>query len=776
MIQSVLDQSFVDFELIICDDNTSDDCRDVICEFARHDTRILSFRNEHASGLLGSYNQCLKRASGKYIKPLDQFNVLAPSALKTMRQVLEDHSRVVLTSFSNTIANSCIRTPERTTSSISIPREQPVAGTQVIQLSLCPINNFVGEPSEVMFRKYVAGTGFNEAYSQIGVLEYWLRILRLGHYYNLKQQNLCSPINVRSDTIDATDNMIVPTSNGKGATIRASIETISQVCQSDVVRFAQSFKKEIEGSGLSREQYILQCSTASKEEPAAEAEPTLGEPAGVPPLRSAFECASIDELRGSRLFDRLYYLKNNQDIASNDEVDPLTHYFFYGGFEGRDPHPLFDSSYYLEQYPFVAHKRANPLSHYLTEGAGLGLNPHPLFSTAFYLAQVVSLEECSFNPLVHFIESGARRGLDPHPLFDSSFYLRQLERLEGCATEINPLVHYLTVGAGLGLQPSPIFDGNSYLERYPDVVAARANPLLHFVTVGHDEGRSGATSDWIRGFFRKKVRSLEETIAIPTLHEFGYFPVSIEPSFAYDVLRLLEKTLPIKDFVDVGSHIGETLIELRLFSPLVRYIGFEPNPLAFSILTDLVRANNFQCIIVPCGLSDSSVVLPLFKSSPLDAAATILPDSRPGKYREENGEFIVCLPLDDVIEKIGTLSKHFVLKIDVEGAEHKVLLGASKCISTLRPIILCEVLHSHNEESLLHSQEHKRVLAKFLSDFGYSIFQIELHQGQQDNLHRQRLKSLRRIREFPVDIYENSPHTCEFLFLPEELDDNVELS
>ncbi len=484
----------------------------------------------------------------------------------------------------------------------------------------------------------------------------------------------------------------------------------------------------------------------------------------------------------NQLFDQAYYLEHNQDVACWSSSDPYKHYLLHGGWEGRDPHPLFDSSFYLEQNPHILEEQINPLIHYLTEGARMGRDPHPLFSTRYYLDQGLSMDACSFNPLLHYLQFGAQSNFDPHPLFDSNFYLQQLDRLKEVRRPSNPLVHYLLVGASLGLQPSRSFDGKAYCRRYTDVASAGVNPLIHYVTIGKSEGRRRQE---LRGLKAKVLRTLglssytnmwqtvnimKRDVLIPIVQGQGEDLIHLDTSFVYDVLKLLQKSLSVEDFVDVGANMGQSLLEVRLFSDDVRYIGFEPNPLAFSILEKLNAANNFEGQLFACALSDQNMKASLFKTCPTDGAATIIPQIRPGKYSGKDFQIVECRQMDDVFEEIPPLNKNFVLKIDVEGAEYKVLMGARKCISALRPIIICEVLHAYSEDSLSQSREQKRNIRLFLHELNYRLFQIDLLPGED---YRQNMKSLSAITDMPVDIYENSPTTCDFLFVPEEL--NLEL-
>ncbi len=107
-------------------------------------------------------------------------------------------------------------------------------------------------------------------------------------------------------------------------------------------------------------------------------------------------------VRNSGIFDRSFYLSQNPDVAEAG-IDPITHYFIRGAYEGRDPNALFDSSYYLSKNPDVAKAGVNPLAHYLVRGASEGRDPHPLFSTRTYLSQNPDVVKAGVNPLLHYI-------------------------------------------------------------------------------------------------------------------------------------------------------------------------------------------------------------------------------------------------------------------------------------------------------------------------------------------------------------------------------------
>lgn len=240
-VASVLNQTFDDFELIICDDNSDDASREIIADFARQDARIKYFSNERRVGLFANYNRCLRRASGKYIKPFAQDDILFPSAIKTFRSVLEDHPHVVLASSPSRLigAQGQAETDDFSPDLPSLLRPgRPVSGNVVIHQSLAPIRNFIGEPVRVMFRKVAGADGFDERYQHIGDLEYWLRILRNGHCYFLDEE-LCS--------------------FRKHEKSRTPLNIRGLFFATDMLRLATDFSCEAEELGYSKERFIDRC-------------------------------------------------------------------------------------------------------------------------------------------------------------------------------------------------------------------------------------------------------------------------------------------------------------------------------------------------------------------------------------------------------------------------------------------------------------------------------------------------------------------------------------
>lgn len=87
-IQSVLDQSYKDWELIIVDDCSPDDTDEVVKPYLS-DARIKYLKNEKNSGAAVSRNRALRAAKGNWIAFLDSDDLWMPDKLKKQVSFME---------------------------------------------------------------------------------------------------------------------------------------------------------------------------------------------------------------------------------------------------------------------------------------------------------------------------------------------------------------------------------------------------------------------------------------------------------------------------------------------------------------------------------------------------------------------------------------------------------------------------------------------------------------------------------------------------------------
>ncbi|MEO0132854.1 MAG: glycosyltransferase family 2 protein [candidate division WOR-3 bacterium] len=93
-IESILNQTFKDFEFIIVDDASTDKTWEIIQEYARKDDRIIAVRNEKNLYIAENRNKGLSYARGKYIVWQDADDISIPTRIEKQVAFMEAHPEV----------------------------------------------------------------------------------------------------------------------------------------------------------------------------------------------------------------------------------------------------------------------------------------------------------------------------------------------------------------------------------------------------------------------------------------------------------------------------------------------------------------------------------------------------------------------------------------------------------------------------------------------------------------------------------------------------------
>lgn len=84
-IESILNQTYKNFEFIIIDDNSTDQTLNIIKDYRKQDSRIVVTRNEENLGVTKSLNKGVKLAKGKYIIRMDADDWSYPERFESFR-------------------------------------------------------------------------------------------------------------------------------------------------------------------------------------------------------------------------------------------------------------------------------------------------------------------------------------------------------------------------------------------------------------------------------------------------------------------------------------------------------------------------------------------------------------------------------------------------------------------------------------------------------------------------------------------------------------------
>ncbi len=178
--------------------------------------------------------------------------------------------------------------------------------------------------------------------------------------------------------------------------------------------------------------------------------------------------------------------------------------------------------------------------------------------------------------------------------------------------------------------------------------------------------------------------------------------------------------LPRRDsdlFIDIGANRGQSILAIRHFRPDARIVSFEPNPVMFAWLErHFARTPGLR--LVNCGLGPAheklALFIPSYRGFVYDGIATFSRDAVSAYFGPQTLYFydpshLTIRETECVIDTLDSfqLAPSFI-KIDVEGFEHDVLLGAANTLAAHEPVLMLERFY-----------EDARVLP-LLDTFGYA--------------------------------------------------------
>ena len=178
MIESILNQTFTDFEFLILNDSPQNtEIEKIVKEYAKHDKRIKYSKNEKNMGITPSRNKLLKMARGEYIAIFDHDDVSIPERLALEADYLDKHPHIGVVSgwahyFGDEYDNIC-KTPEYDS-----------------QIRTYLTENCWVLHSAAMVRKSVLDENnieYEEFYTPAEDYRLWARLMDVTHFYNFQR-------------------------------------------------------------------------------------------------------------------------------------------------------------------------------------------------------------------------------------------------------------------------------------------------------------------------------------------------------------------------------------------------------------------------------------------------------------------------------------------------------------------------------------------------------------------------------------------------------------
>lgn len=188
----------------------------------------------------------------------------------------------------------------------------------------------------------------------------------------------------------------------------------------------------------------------------------------------------------------------------------------------------------------------------------------------------------------------------------------------------------------------------------------------------------------------------------------------------YDGAWLLASALHAETVFDIGANVGQSSLLVLLSQTVRQVVLVEANPEALVVAaenlirSDLVDRARFVCSFA--GETDHSEVR--LWTIGTGAAGSADPGLALSAVKAASSFIVPTVTLDSLCDKYGIVPD--LVKIDVEGAEHRVLRGSKLCASHLKTRFLVEM---HRSPNLSMRANAAQVLA-WCQDHGYAAWYL----------------------------------------------------
>jgi glycosyltransferase involved in cell wall biosynthesis len=191
-LDSCISQDYFNYEVLVCDDGSSDGSVDFIKAFQSKYPALRFYQNKNNLGLVGNWNRCIELAKGEWIKLVFQDDYILQNCLSEFVSRIKHDTQLLVSKRNFLLPNvstkeqkeyyqKTVRTLENTCGKSLSYSAQEISSGALKSIGM----NFIAEPSLSLFKKsvLVESGSFNPLLKQICDLEF---LLRLGSQYGLE--------------------------------------------------------------------------------------------------------------------------------------------------------------------------------------------------------------------------------------------------------------------------------------------------------------------------------------------------------------------------------------------------------------------------------------------------------------------------------------------------------------------------------------------------------------------------------------------------------------
>ncbi|WP_431427650.1 glycosyltransferase family 2 protein [Bacteroides hominis] len=182
-INSILQQTYSDFELIVIDDGSTDDSKRIIKNY--NDKRIIFIENTRNRGLIYTLNRGLMLARGKYIARMDADDISLPTRLEKQLKVMEANPNIIVCG--TQIKKIGIRKKRLSIIPNEIYKRDSISNKNRLAFDPC-----FAHPSTMIRKEILINNNilYNENYIYAEDYKLWIDLLMYGDFYNIQEKLL----------------------------------------------------------------------------------------------------------------------------------------------------------------------------------------------------------------------------------------------------------------------------------------------------------------------------------------------------------------------------------------------------------------------------------------------------------------------------------------------------------------------------------------------------------------------------------------------------------